>query len=81
VFRLIAAGHHPASAESWAARCDAWRTAARAAVDVFAAANARVFTEIAEQNPAPWTQELLAAALAWRDHRTANAVRNLHDIA
>jgi hypothetical protein len=40
-----------------------------------------VFTEIAEQNPAPWTQELLAAALAWHDHRTANAVRNLHDIA
>ncbi|WP_394426438.1 aminoglycoside phosphotransferase [Streptomyces sp. SGAir0957] len=60
---LIATGEQtPAQAEQWAARMPAWHTAPRDALNAFAQANARLWTEIAEENPGPWSASLRDAA-------------------
>ncbi|MEV0114129.1 aminoglycoside phosphotransferase [Streptomyces sp. NPDC050844] len=66
---LIAAGHNPVEAETWAARIPSWSSAPDADVDVFAEANTRVWTEIAGRSPDTWTARLLSAAERWHDHR------------
>lgn len=81
IIRLIAAGHTPQGAELWAARCAGWRTADPAAVDVFAAASTRLWTEIGDQNPASWTSKLHDAAAAWRDYRVDQKAPPLRQIA
>jgi RIO1 family len=67
--RLITAGHTPAAAERWASRCEGWDTADPAAVDAFGVASARLFHEIAAEDPTPWKKELASAATAWHEHR------------
>lgn len=70
VLRLIAAGHSPAAAEEWAAQTSAWCDADPHALDLFAAANVRLWREIAAQEPhAAWKVQMAAAASAWTDHR------------
>lgn len=69
VIWLISGGHTPAEAEAWAARIPAWGAAHPQAVDAFAAANTRVWEEIAGCEPDAWTSRMLHAARQWRDHR------------
>ncbi|MFJ9848555.1 hypothetical protein [Streptomyces sp. NPDC101150] len=70
VVQLIAAGHTPEAAESWAAGCKAWGEAGPRAIDAFAAANARMNRAFAERNPdASWLRAMAGAAQAWVDHR------------
>ena len=65
IVRLIAAGHAPEAAEACVADVPAWRSAPTAGVGVFAAASARMWREISEQDPRPWKQNMAAAANAW----------------
>lgn len=68
--RLIAAGHTVQSAEGWAKTLPAWKTATNRDIDMFAAANARLWEEIAAKAPGiPRLVRMGAAARAWADHR------------
>lgn len=67
--QLIATGHTPTSAESWASRCVAWQKADPAAIDAFAAANLRMLRSFAERFPAKWRKAMAQAAQVWADHR------------
>ena len=69
LLRLIAAGHTPASAERWASHCDGWHGADPGAIDAFATASARLYTEIAHDDPQPWKQCLAMAADQWAAYR------------
>jgi len=69
---LIAAGSHdPAQAESWATRVPAWHTAPNSALNAFADANAKLWQEIAGDNPDTWTSRMVNAAKQWAEYRTA----------
>jgi hypothetical protein len=70
VVQLIAAGHTPASAESWVAHCPAWVRADRAAIDAYAAATVRMYRRFVRRSPdASWLGAMLQAATGWADHR------------
>jgi hypothetical protein len=71
VWLIAAGGHRPESAESWAARVPAWRTARREAVTAFAHATANLWEEIAGPAPDPWTARVLHAARTWAAFRQA----------
>ena len=73
LLRLIAAGHTPASAERWASRCDGWHQADPDAIAAFATAGARLYAEIARDDPQPWKQCLATAATQWAPYRHAEA--------
>jgi hypothetical protein len=47
-----------------------WASAPDIAVSAFALACARLYAEIAQQDPQPWKQRLVAAAQKWAQHRT-----------
>lgn len=66
---LIAEGHTPAAAETWASAIPAWRDAPAASIDVFTAVNARLWEQIASDDPQPWKQRLYQAAHTWQRHR------------
>ncbi|MFE0374182.1 aminoglycoside phosphotransferase [Streptomyces inhibens] len=66
---LISRGHTPTEAEQWAAHLPAWGSASPEAVDAFAAASARLWDEIAGDEPDAWTQRIQSAAASWSDHR------------
>lgn len=66
---LIAEGHTPAAAETWASTIPVWRDAPAAGVDIFTAVNARLWEQIARDDPQPWKQRLHQAALTWHEHR------------
>jgi hypothetical protein len=68
--QLIAAGHAPAQAEGWAARCTAWQQADPAAIDAFAAATVRMYQRFEQLDPEPWRKAMTTAATTWADHRT-----------
>ncbi|MFD4243691.1 phosphotransferase [Streptomyces sp. NPDC058525] len=60
---LIATGRqHPAEAEQWASRIPSWLTVPPDALTAFARANARLWTEIAKNNPGSWSNSLRDAA-------------------
>lgn len=70
VVQLVAAGHSPESAESWAARCEVWEKADPRAVDVFCAATARMWGTQATRFPdAYWLRSMADAAESWATHR------------
>ncbi|MGE5288467.1 MAG: hypothetical protein ACM3ML_14970 [Micromonosporaceae bacterium] len=69
LIRLISHGHTPEGAEQWASHCAAWAGAPRGAVDAFATASARLYTEIAAEDPQPWKRRLAKAAHRWAAHR------------
>jgi hypothetical protein len=54
----------------WAARCDSWATAPDKAIDSFALACARLYAEIADEDPQLWKQRLAAVAQEWTRHRS-----------
>ncbi|MGI5530117.1 protein kinase [Streptomyces syringium] len=68
--QLVSAGHSPQSAEGWASRCTAWANADPKAIDVFAAADLRMYRAVAAQRPdQAWLAAMAEAAQAWADHR------------
>lgn len=67
VYRLIADGHTSASAEAWVADTPAWTAASAEAVDVFARANARVWEQIARDDPHPWKRQMAAVTREWSE--------------
>jgi Ser/Thr protein kinase RdoA (MazF antagonist) len=70
LLRLMLAGHTAAQAQAQAAQCDSWVNAPDHAISAFALACARLYAEIAQQDPQPWKQHLAAAAQKWAQHRT-----------
>jgi hypothetical protein len=70
VIWLIASGHDPRSAERWAAKVPAWRSAPAHAVTAFAKANVRVWEEIGGGEPDEWIRHLINAADLWHEYRT-----------
>ena len=60
----MAAGHSASQAEALAATCPGWEHAPSAAIDVFALASARLYNEIARNDPQPFKQRLAAVAAA-----------------
>ncbi|MET8827763.1 phosphotransferase [Streptomyces sp. NPDC004610] len=70
VVQLISAGHSPAEAEGWAARCAAWGGADQRAVDAFAAATLRMYRAFSRRKPdESWLMDMARACEAWADHR------------
>ncbi len=53
LLRLMLGGHTAAQAETWAAQCDSWAAASERAIDAFAVACARLYAEIAREDPGP----------------------------
>jgi hypothetical protein len=70
LLRLMLGGHAAAQAEAWAAHCDSWASASEKAIDAFALASARLYAEIACEDPQPWKRRLAAAAQEWARHRS-----------
>jgi hypothetical protein len=69
LIRAMAAGHSASQAEALAARCPGWQQAPSAAIDVFALASARLYDEIARQDPQPFKQRLASVTGVWFRHR------------
>ena len=70
---LIAAGHGPGSAERWAAKVPAWRSAPPDGITAFAKANARIWAEAGGADPDPWTRRMAGASTAWSRYRLENS--------
>ncbi|MFD8493772.1 aminoglycoside phosphotransferase [Amycolatopsis sp. NPDC059657] len=66
---LIASGHPPQDAESWANQVPSWRSAPANSLDAFAAAQAALWRGIAEADPEPWIEGIAAAARRWSESR------------
>jgi hypothetical protein len=69
VVQLVAAGHSPADAESWASRCPAWSAADPVVVDAFAAATVRMYQHFEKRDPAAWRTAMTSAVTSWAEHR------------
>jgi hypothetical protein len=69
---LIAEGHTPADAESWASRVAAWAEATPEALNAFTTTNATLWGQIATAEPRPWKQRLHNAATSWAKYRTTS---------
>ncbi len=66
ILRLMASGGHTApEAERQASRLPAFQTADPAHVDLFAAANVRLWDEIARSSASAWTRDMAQAAHGW----------------
>ena len=66
---LIAEGHTPADAESWASRVPVWTCATSRALNAFTAINAVLWGKIAAAEPRSWKQRLYYAATTWDENR------------
>ena len=58
-------GHTATQAEAWAQQCTSWGKAPDRAIKVFAIACARLYDEIAREDPRPWKKLFAAAAQDW----------------
>jgi len=70
LLRLMLDGHTAPQAEAWAQHCDSWATASDQAVSVFALACARLYAEIAREDPQPWKRHLAGVACEWARYRS-----------
>jgi len=70
LLRLMLCGHTAAQAEAWAAQCISWRTTPHEAINVFAIACARLYDEIAGDDPQPWKKRFAAVAQDWAEYRS-----------
>lgn len=77
VLWLIAEGHTPADAESWAAKVPVWSAASTGTLDAFVAINASLWGQIAEAEPRPWKRRLHHAATTWVGHRRVKRLPEL----
>ena len=74
VLRLMASGGHSAhEAERQASRLQAFAVADPAHIDLFAAANVRLWAEIAQSSTSAWTTKMVQAAQSWWAYRQADA--------
>jgi aminoglycoside/choline kinase family phosphotransferase len=71
LIRAMAAGHNASQAEALVAECSGWQAAPPAAIDVFALASARLYDEIARNDPQPFKQCLASVTRAWVRYRHA----------
>jgi hypothetical protein len=72
VLRLMASGgHSPHEAERQASRLPAFRHADPAHIDLFAAANAALWAEVAQSSTSGWTAKMAQAAQSWLAYRQA----------
>ncbi|GAA2629890.1 hypothetical protein GCM10010425_30740 [Streptomyces spororaveus] len=62
IWLITTAKPSPAEAERRASRMPAWRAAPPDALNAFAEANARLWAEIANENPGAWSNSLHDAA-------------------
>lgn len=69
LLRLIATGHTIHQAETWAQRTRAWHTAPAGALETFTLASARLWQEIADNDPQSWKQRMATAAREWANAR------------
>jgi hypothetical protein len=67
---LVASGHCPPAAESWAAQVPTWRSAPPEALDAFARAQVAMWEGIARDGPNSWTDRIAVAARQWAKHRS-----------
>ncbi len=65
----MAAGHSATQAEALAARWPGWQQASPPAIDVFALASARLYDEIALNDPQLFKQRLPIVTHDWARHR------------
>jgi|SRR5580704_1565362 hypothetical protein len=78
VLRLMASGGHTArEAERQASRLPAFEAADPAHIDLFAAANVRLWAEVAQSGPSAWTGKMAQAAQSWSAHRQARSSHSL----
>ncbi|MGW0462070.1 hypothetical protein [Streptomyces tendae] len=68
ILRLLEAGHTLVEADAFACRFSSWRTAPAEAKEVFAAANAAAWQEIARAEAAPWKASMAGHAVAFNAH-------------
>jgi hypothetical protein len=74
VLRLMASGGHTVpEAERQASRLAPFETADPAHIDLFAAANVRLWAEVAQSSPAAWTMKMAQAAQSWCAYRQARS--------
>lgn len=66
---LIASGHAPDSAESWAARIPSWQHAPSTALDEYARIQASMWDCIDAESTEDWTATLARAAHQWASYR------------
>lgn len=72
ILRLMASGGHTApEAERQASRLPAFQAADPAHIELFAAANVRLWDEIAHSGTSAWTTDMAQAAHAWSAYRQA----------
>jgi hypothetical protein len=69
LLRLMLHGHTAPQAERWAAQFTSWTTTPRKAINVFAVACARLYDEIASDDPQPWKKRFAAVAQDWAEYR------------
>lgn len=69
LLRLMLSGHSAAQAEAWARQCGSWEKTPDAAINVFAVACARLYDEIAREDPQPWKKHFAAVAQDWGAYR------------
>jgi hypothetical protein len=70
LLRLMLGGHTAAQAEAWAAQCPSWGKTPSEAINVFAIACARLYDEIASEDPQPWKKRFAAVARDWAEYRS-----------
>ena len=70
LLRLMLGGHTAAQAEAWAQQCTSWRKTPDKAINVFAIACARLYDEIAREDPQPWKKHFAAVAHDWAEYRS-----------
>ena len=74
VIWLIASGHRPATAETWAARISSWSAASAGSITEFAWAQARMWAEIADESSGSWRTDLAHAAKLWAKYRESQGL-------
>jgi hypothetical protein len=68
---MASGGHTAHEAERQASRLPAFQAADPAHIDLFAAANVRLWDEIAQSSTSAWTAKMAQAAEAWAIYRQA----------
>ena len=69
---MASGGHTAPEAQRQASRLPAFQAADPAHVDLFAAANVRLWDEIAQASTSTWTKKMAQAARAWLSYRQAS---------
>jgi hypothetical protein len=68
---MASGGHTASEAERQASRLPAFKAADPALIDLFAAANVRLWAEVARSSTGAWTKKMAQAAQSWSAYRQA----------